>query len=254
MIGVTSPSVVSPEPTATQADALTQETPDNPPPAYPSPLPAEVPSATRFGLGTTDHVAPSDFSTSVSWVPSRPPNTWDPTVKQSVADGHETPSRAASSDVTGTARCVHPVPSHEREMGGPISEGSAGVAVPTAMHDDGDGHDTEPRPPATAGVATRVHEDPSNCSTSTSWAGVVPSPTATHHVVDAHDTPSNQPEVFVAVLVDHDVGATATDQVEPFHVSTSGCNGDPTGGHEASSPVATQNVALGQEIPPFSHV
>jgi hypothetical protein len=71
-------------PTAVQALAERHETPQS------SLLPEAGPS---LGLGTTDHLVPSQDSTRVlNWPPLRPPN--DPTAVQALAEVHETPLNA----------------------------------------------------------------------------------------------------------------------------------------------------------------
>ena len=118
------------------------------------------------------------------------------------ADAQETVAELESSPESSptAARCtVHLVPSHRSNTPIPLPVESA---CPAAKHFFGLRHETEVRlTPLPLGSATRsaVHRTPSQRAT--------PSPTATHKLLDTHDTAS----------LTYGGGARIADHVWPFH-------------------------------------
>ncbi len=147
-----------------------------------------------------------------------------PTAMQLAVLGHDTPVRPLLDAFTGfgLATTDQLAPSH-CSTSVPVGVELA-KALPTAVQLAAEGHDTLLRPysmaPAGAGVVTIDQVVPSHCSTSAlpeTPKKLFPSPpTAVQLVALVHDTPVSQLDAAVRL----ELGLATTDQVVPFHCST----------------------------------
>ena len=161
----------------------------------------------RLGLATIDHVVLIHCSTNDFWVV---PLEEEPTAKQLVVVGHDTPFKTVEADPAGlglaTIDQVVPFQCSASDFSAAPSKNE-----PTAKQLAVLGHDTAARwlCELVVGGAATDHATPSQRST----MAPPPSPAAKHLVVLAHDTPFN-------VVNGVPVGLVTIDQVVPFHCST----------------------------------
>ena len=212
-------------PTAVQAPAEVQDTPAN----ARARGPPRSGAAAGLGVGSIDHLEPSNHSASV--LPWREPtaaharrethdtaassapftdrrsdhrelsqssNTDPPTTTQKPTDAHDTPSRPGPLGALASIDQLEPFQRSTKPARGPC----AFVTQPTATHVRSDTHDTAVSPPrvvpAGSGVPSYVQREPSHRSTRGLWtapgSGVSDiDPTAKHQLDDLHDTANNSP-------------------------------------------------------------
>jgi hypothetical protein len=176
---------------------------------------------------TTFHAVPFHCSARV-WLALASPVAWYPTAMHDAEEVHETPSRRFDwvLVVSALGTIDHEVPSKvsTRVCSAPVD---AFTALPTAVHDVADGHDTEASTLASElevfGLGTIDHEVPSKASVRVWSAPLLPLaayPTAMHMVepeVGMHDTEAStlasELEVFGLGTIDHEVPSKASARV-----------------------------------------